>query len=368
MKILHRKLDVFFVFLFILIVLSCGRHENPVEHKAPTTASALVDAAILDELVTEINKGSYGEVHSVLIARDGTLAFERYFRGYNRERLHPLYSVTKSVMSALIGIGVDRQEIGGVDTNMLDFFQSYIGQIANLDSLKETVTLEHLLTMTAGFAWDEWTYPYDDPRNDISKMYVSGDWVKYVLDLPMSDVPGTNVVYNSGVSMLLSALLTNVTGQSAKEYASRNLFGRLDVTNWMWESPPYSTSTSIGGWGLHMRPVDMIAFGQLYLQLGRWNGEQIVSEDWVRKSTAPYGNLGEWYDYGYQWWRYSDRVIHEGLLETNDVFIAVGRGGQYIWVVPQYNTVVVSTAWNDNNGKSSSPMFMNYILPAVKGR
>jgi CubicO group peptidase (beta-lactamase class C family) len=303
-----------------------------------------------------------------LIDRNGTLVFERYFNGYVRDRLHPLYSVTKSVMSSLIGISIDRDEITGVDANMVAFFPEYHGEIDNLDSLKEEVTLEHLLSMTAGFEWDEWTYPYDDPRNDVTKMYVSRDWVKYVLDLPMSDVPGARVVYNSGASMLLSAILTHATGLTAKEYASQYLFGRLGITTWIWESPPYTPNMSIGGWGLHMRPVDMITFGRLYLQLGRWNDEQILSENWVWKSTEPYGRLSEWYEYGYQWWRYSDRVVDEGLLEINDVFIAVGRGGQYIWVVPQYNMVVASTAWNDNNGKSSAPMFMNYIIPAVRGR
>ncbi|UCG53084.1 MAG: serine hydrolase [Candidatus Latescibacterota bacterium] len=351
--------------LVVAGVCSCGRQDDTVAPPTNGTGFSLIDTTYLDSLLTAIENDVYGEVHSVLIHRRDSLVFEHYFNGYFRERLHPVYSVTKSVTSALIGIAIDRGEIADVDEEMLGFFPDH-GAIANLDSLKESITLKHLLTMTAGFEWDEWSLPYDHPENDVSRMYVSSDWVSYVLDLPMTDVPGTRFVYNSGVSMLLSAILTNVTGLSARDYAISHLFGRLGVTSWSWDPAPRNPGMSIGGWGLRLRPIDMVEFGRLYLQKGKWGEEQIVSREWVEFSTQPHATISDRTNYGYQWWMYSDFIVEEGLVEVNDIFIAVGRGGQYIWVVPQYELVVVSTAWNDNNGKSSSPMFFRYIIPAVQ--
>jgi CubicO group peptidase (beta-lactamase class C family) len=264
-----------------------------------------------------------------------------------------------------VGIAIDRGLITGIDEKMLNFFREYQG-IADLDSLKDSITLEHLLTMTAGFDWDEWDVPYGHPDNDIAAMYGSSDWVKYVLDLPVVDAPGTRFVYNSGVSMLLSAILTRATGISAADFARANLFADIGVSVWYWEAAPQNSGMSIGGWGLHLRPIDMLKFGRLFLQRGRWEDRQIVPESWVEAATSPHVVISRSNEYGYQWWVYSDEVVDDGHVKTNDIFIAVGRGNQYIWVVPHLDLVVVSTAWNDNNGKYSSPMFFRYIVPAVR--
>jgi CubicO group peptidase (beta-lactamase class C family) len=157
-----------------------------------------------------------------------------------------------------------------------------------------------------------------------------------------------------------------VTGLSAREYAAAHLFGPLGVASWSWESAPRNPGMSIGGWGLQLRPIDMVKFGRLYLNDGRWGDTQIVPASWVETSARAHASIDDRLDYGYQWWMYTDWIVDEGRVEENDIFIAVGRGGQYIWIVPQYDLVVVSTAWNDSNGKSSSPMFFRYIIPAVR--
>lgn len=351
--------------LIIVVVPSCdGEEVRLVDPPSRTGVDSLVDTSILDSLVTAIEDGVYGDVRSVLIHREDSLVFERYFGGYDREYLQPVYSVTKSVMSALIGIAIDHGDIGGVNERMLPFFSHY-PDIANMDPWKQAITVEHLLTMTAGFQWDEWSLPYTHPANSVNLMYVSNDWVKYTLDLPMVDAPGARFVYNSGVSMLLSAILTGAKGVSARDYATEHLFDRIGVTTWQWEPAPRNPGMSIGGWGLHLRPVDMVKFGLLYLHEGRWGDAQIVPREWVAASTQSQSVIDEWREYGYQWWTYSDRVVSEGLIDRNDVFRAVGRGGQYIWVVPHYDLVAVSTAWNDNNGESSHPMFFRYIIPSV---
>jgi CubicO group peptidase (beta-lactamase class C family) len=368
MRTLSRTLWApLFAATITVYVSACGVREGPLSTppKPARPDSALIDTTLLDSLVTAIESNVYGVVHSVLILREDSLVFERYFNGYHRERLQEVFSVTKSVTSTLIGIAVERGEIAGVDERILQFFPQY-PVIANLDSLKEDITLEHLLTMTAGLEWDEWSLPYTHPANDVNQMYVSTDWLKYVLDLPMTDSPGTRFVYNSGASMLLSAILTRATGLSARDYAAAHLWGRVGVTSWEWDPAPRNPGLSIGGWGLHLRPIDMLAFGRLYLHEGRWGDQQVVARAWVESSTRSHAVISEWYEYGYQWWTYSDRIVDEGLIGVNDISLAVGRGGQYIWVVPHYDLVVVSTAWNDNNGKYSSPMFFRYIIPAVR--
>lgn len=360
-------LSIVSVLVALASAFSCAGHSEPtaVHQESGAVDSTLIDYCFLDSLVAAVDGGEYGVVRSVLIERRNSLVFERYFNGYHRDTHQHVYSVTKSFTSALIGIAVGRGEIGPIDETIWRYFPQY-PNIENFDSRKNAITLEHLLTMTAGFEWDEWSLPYDHPDNDVTNMYRSGDWVKYTLDLPMADAPGSRFVYNSGVSMLLSAVLTHATGFSARRYAEEHLFEPLGITSWSWEAAPRNPGMSIGGWGLHLRPIDMVKFGRLYLQNGRWKGGQIVPQDWVESSTRPHAAISERNEYGYQWWMYSDWIVDEGLVEENDIFIAVGRGGQYIWVVPQYDLVVVSTAWNDNNGKASSPMFFRYIIPAVR--
>ena len=357
-------------FLWLIVIalgcfVFCDRNKSSVQSTSPYPAAKTqnMDGELLNELVTEIENGRYGEVHSLLILRNDSLVLEKYFNRYTREHFHPLYSVTKSFMSALIGISIHLGDIKSVNVNVLSYFPEY-KDIANMDSLKRAITLEHLLTMTAGFEWDEFTYPYTDPRNDVVKFYSSDDWIKYVLDLPMSDIPGTRVVYNSGVSMLLSAILTKASEFSASDFASMFLFNPIGITDWTWSSRP--NGMSIGGWGLHLRSVDMVRFGQLYLHEGDWQGKQVIPNEWVRASAQSHGRMNEWSDYGYQWWRYSNRMVTAGLMKTNDIYFAAGRGGQFIWVIPPYNMVVVSSAWNDNNGENSEPLLWEYILPAVK--
>ncbi len=250
---------------------------------------------------------------------------------------HYCNSVTKSFTSALIGIAIDQGKINGVDEKLLSFFPEY-NEIANLDERKESITLENVLTMSAGFTWDEWSTPYGHPENASTKMAGTSDWNKYVLDLPMNDNPGTKFVYNSGCTLLLSGIIANKTGQSAEEFAKENLFNALGITNWEWLTSPNEITNT--GWGLFLHPVNMAMFGYLYLKNGLLNGEQVVSEDWVNESTSNHID-----PYGYQWWMIPN-VFVETYPEADGAYYAIGYGGQYIFVLPNLNMVVVFTAEN----------------------
>jgi CubicO group peptidase (beta-lactamase class C family) len=304
--------------------------------------SAELDKKKLNILVEDIKEGNYGKIHSLIIIHNDSLALEKYFMGWTRHMLHPCFSVTKSFASALIGIAIKEGYIKGVDEKLLSFFPEY-GNITNLDERKKAITLENVLTMTAGLSWDE-TQPYFDecgnvnPENDYMKTSQSNDWIKHVLDLPMSHDPGTIHNYNSGGSHLLSKIITNKTGKTAEEFASENLFSALGITNWKWENDPNGLSNLCCG--LHLHPVNMAMFGYLYLKNGFLNGKQIVPKNWVKASTStkisiynPY--KGEvWINYGDQWW----------INKEATSFYASGAGGQYIYVMPSLNLIVVITA------------------------
>ncbi|MGE5812102.1 MAG: serine hydrolase domain-containing protein [Ignavibacteria bacterium] len=344
----EKILLIFLVNAFLFS--SCNKENNPV---------SAYDNEFLNELVSKIEAGQYGEVHSLLISQNDTIVFEEYFNGYSRQDRHPMYSVTKSFTSAVMGICMDKGDIDSTGMKVLDFFPEYRGSIANYDSLKEIITIEHLLTMTAGFTWDELSTSYNDPDNYVAGFVQSSDWIKYVLDLPMSYAPGRHTTYNSGVSHVLSGIISRASGRSSAQTALENIFTKLTFENWSWDSRP--GNISIGGWGLSIRPIDMVKFGQLYLHKGKWGNEQIISESWIEQSIKPFSQINYYCDYGYQWWRYGQ---NSGLKSTG-IFFAAGRGEQFIWVIPGYNAVAVCTGWNDNQSKLE-PVLWEYILPALE--
>jgi CubicO group peptidase (beta-lactamase class C family) len=337
-------------FLFIVSIISCKKDEIQV---SPRTA-------IFNDIITQIEKQRYGEVHSLIIAQDDSIIFEKYFHYYSREQKHPLYSVTKSFTSALVGICLAQGYIDSLDMGILEFFPEYLGTIDNYDTLKEKITIRNLLTMTGGFSWDEWTTSYNDPENDVIKLIQSNDWIKYVLDRPVSHTPGTFITYNSGGSHLLSGIITKATGEAARDFARDNLFSKLGIEDWSWENRP--GGISIGGWGLSLRPIDMIKFGQLYLKKGLWNNVQVIPENWIEESTMPHYQINHWCDYGYQWWRYGTNMSG---VNADGIFFASGRGEQFIWVIPDKNAVVVCTAWNDGQSKLEHILW-DYILKALE--
>jgi CubicO group peptidase (beta-lactamase class C family) len=296
-----------------------------------------LDEERLAELVNLIEAGGFGNMHSLIIIHNDSLILEEYFMGWTRHMRHSCFSATKSLTSALIGIVIDQGKLNGVDEKLLSFFPEY-DDVANLDARKESITLKNVLTMSAGFTWDEWSTPYGSSENDSDKMRQSSDWIKYVLDLPISDNPGTKFVYNTGCTLLLSGIIANKTGQSAEEFAKENLLNALGITNWEWLTGPNEITNT--GWGLFLHPVNMAMFGYLYLKNGLLNGEQVVSEDWVNESTSNHID-----PYGYQWWMMPNALV-EVYPEAESAYYAVGYGGQYIFVLPNLNMVVVFTAEN----------------------
>lgn len=292
---------------------------------------------ILKELVVEIENGKYGEVHSVLIQVDGELVFERYFHGYGRDTLHSIASVNKSLLSASIGIAIDQGKIKNIETKVLDFFPEYT-DIINLDDRKKNIALKDLLTMSSGLSWERDSVDMPDLIN-------SDDWIKYMLDLPMDFDPGTTFKYCTGHRTLLDGILQKTTKLNAKDFALKYILNPLDITDYYWKTyEPHHIA--ISGVDFRFRPIDLIKFGQLYLNEGIWKNRQLISKEWIKLSTSSHIKANDMRNYGFQWWLPSENHLLNSLVKKNDIFYASGADGQYIWIVPHLNLVAVSTASN----------------------
>jgi CubicO group peptidase (beta-lactamase class C family) len=332
-----------------------------------------LDTNLLAELFGRINGHAYKNIHSVLIVKNGKLAVEEYFPGqdsfgqyqtFTQDTLHEMHSATKSVNSILVGIAIDQHWIRGVDEKVSNFFPEYSDIFTNKE--KDAIRLKDLLSMTAGLSWDEATYPYTDPRNDAVRMTGKADFFRYVLEKPMAAPPGTRFVYNSGLSLMLGEIIHKASGLRADQFAGRHLFEPLGITNYYWQKAPNGVVNTLGG--LLLRPRDMAKIGYLFLNGGRWQGKQIVSQKWVEASTRRQVGAGQLPascladGYGYQWWLSSFHVA--GRVVGS--FSARGRGGQFIIVFPTLQIVAVFTGWNDNDLMDQPlDMLQRYILPAA---
>ena len=280
---------------------------------------------------------------SMLVIRSGELVLEQYFGSGGPEVRSEIYSCTKSFIATLIGIAVDQGVLPGTDARVLDYFPGRT--FSNPDPRKDTMTLEDLLTMTAGLDWTE-----GDPA--IYALYGSPDWSQFMLDRPMLEDPGTRFNYCSGCSHLLSAILEEAAGMSTLDYARQVLFEPIGISHPEWQRD--SQGVPIGGWGLQLTPREMARLGYLYLRGGVWEERQIVSREWVEAASTPYVEAEDKLSYGYQWW----------VRPSMHGYAAIGRGGQMIAVVPEKDLVVVFTSL----GGDSEALFQlieEFILPAT---
>lgn len=283
-------------------------------------------------------------IHSLTIVRNGHVVLDAYFWPFQDGQFHDLASVTKSVTSTLAGIAIGKHELE-LRQPLISVFDQR--RIANLDERKERVTIEHLLTMTSGL-----DCYVNSGEITLSQMRGSSDWTQFMLDLPMRDEPGSHFEYCSGGMHLLSSAIMKATGLSALDFARRELFSPLGISNVAWPADGHGVSY---GWGdLHLEPLDMAKLGYLWLNNGRWEDRQIVPEEWMRAAVQaqPQPARND-QNYGYGLWIYPDR--------QPPLFEAEGRGGQRISVTPEKNVVVVFTGGEFEPGDIGA-----FILRAIK--
>jgi len=291
---------------------------------------------------------------SLLIIRHGELVYEKYFRLILKpERTVNIYSVTKSVLSALVGIAMDQGLLDSLDHKVIEYFPEYF--YPQTDPRMAQVTLRNLLTMSTGSSCFQ--------NGAIEPEWMNSDnWVEAAINLEFINQPGTGFTYCTANTQLLSAILTKLTGESLLDYAQRNLFTPLGIpaSHWNWAVDDHGYA--IGGFAMNLRPRDMARFGYLYLNQGYWDGQQIISPEWIRQSTSSQIHTGRGSDYGYLWW------IHPRPDQPS--FEAAGSGGQSIYVVPSLDLVVVVTGGGPGSGalEDPGPIIYEWIMKAVTDR
>jgi CubicO group peptidase (beta-lactamase class C family) len=299
-----------------------------------------IDTVKIEALTRQmISEDRFVNVLSMAIVRNGKLVHEAYSPYCQRNTLHVLASITKSVSSTLIGIAIDKGLIESVDARVIDLLPEYAGAVT--DPRFEQITVEHLMTMTSGLEWFEHGSSYNDPRNSEYRMVESEDWVRFVLSRPVADPPGERFLYNTGGIHMLSAIIKSTTGQYANEFAEEHLFHPMGIRAYQWNRDPRGypcTGGTDGGVGLRTR--DLAKFGWLFLHDGTWKGKQIVSPQWIEQATRRHQQFpgGRSY-YGYNWFPGSKEV--EG--KRYEYVASFGFGGQIMFLVPQLDLIVVFT-------------------------
>jgi CubicO group peptidase (beta-lactamase class C family) len=385
------------LFVFLILLPSCNKssigpepEKGYVYHVPDQTGDGWVTASATDvgmrtaPLVTLMNDLSHQtshNVHGIIVITNGKLVFEEYFSGeemditehtvkyirkqFDRNTPHFLASASKSVTSLLIGISLKKGLLSGIDENMFSFFPEH----ANLATTqKNNITISHMLTMSTGIPWNE-GYPFDDPRNDLVAMVGSQDPIGFVLAKPLVASPGAQFIYNSGTTNLLGDVVRRTSGHSLGDFADQYLFAPLGITFHTWVGCALQTDVTLASSGLYLTPRDMAKIGQLCLQRGIWNGSQIISEDWMNESSAPHIQIPPSQNpmpqlitgYGYLWWT--------GSFSTGNtrVYFAAGFGGQYIFVFPTSDLVVVMTggAYRTQQYDEFFNIVNNYILQSL---
>lgn len=320
----------------------------------------MIDKKLTSNLHTII-LNEYENTEGIVILEAGQIVFEEYFGNSNSKSKIHIASVTKSILSALIGIAIEKGYIKSAEETVMEYFPEYTSISSN--GVREKVTIQNLLTMTAPYSFNDWSEP-------LEAFCTSPDWIEFALQEMGQNGEIGAFKYSTASAHLLSAILTRVTGTSTREFANKFLFTQIGIDSINeypmssygyddlfgkrvkgWVHDPNNITT--GGWGLTLTVREMARFGQLYLNNGFWNGKQIIPQDWIAKSTAP--NLNH---YGYMWWLFENHGL--------DAFAAMGDGGNTICCVPQKKLVVAIASHFIPNPKDRWLLVKDHILPAIR--
>ena len=355
-----------------------------------TPASVGLDETVLAALDSDLASGKYSLVDSFQVFRCGAEVYDRKYRHdyaklywkeartkgplnarlsgrynyfdpawhpyYHGTELHTMQSISKTVTSAIIGVAITRGDFkAGLHTPVLSYFD--VAKVKNVDDRKRRMTLQDVLTMTAGLEWTE-DVPYDDPRSDSSLMEATDDWVQYVIDKPMAEEPGAVFNYSSGATELLAYIFQKETGQDIDAYGEKYLFAPLGIKHY-WKRTYLGVVDSEGG--LYLNGADLAKIGYLYLNDGVWDGKRLISEEWVRQSLTPAIDTGwQGLKYGFKWWLQPSKDGKEYIWH------GIGFGGQRLMVFPSERLIATFTGWDILKDPEVDSELANRLLPAVR--
>ncbi len=351
-----KRVSVFALALVTIGVVGCGSADvNMVDGRIPRAeASQALDTAF--DTYLEAVKAAGQDLHSIMIVKDGRVVKEQWLSEGAPDKLHILNSVSKTFTATAVGFAIAEGKLSLSD-KVVDIFPDKLPAEVS-DNLKK-VEVRHLLTMSAGH----------DTEPSRRSMPEGADWVEAFLAHPFVHEPGTFFWYNSMGTYMLSAIVQKVTGEKVIDYLTPRLFEPLAIEGATWQESPQGINT--GGWGLYLKTEDLAKMGQLILQGGRWNGEQLISSEWIAEATTkhidcrPAGMRPEqitfkpedsdWLQgYCYQMWR-----CRHGAVRAD------GANGQYIIVMPEQNAVIAMTA-NISDMQGEINLVWEHLLPALQ--
>jgi len=361
------------VFVIATLAFSQENHFHPADKQDgwPTAeaTSASLDVTRLQALEAAVASGEFKKIGSVLIARRGKLVYEAYFDG-NASTPRDVRSASKTITSMLVGIAIDKKLVPSVQATVLPYFRDKL-PLQNPDPRKEKITVEDFLTMSSLLECDDWN---GFSRGNEERMYITEDWVKFTLDLPIKgfapwatkpqDSPyGRSFSYCTAGVTTLGALLERAAKTKLPDFAMDNLFAPLGIKNATWQ---YSQlGLALGGGGLRLSSRDYLKLAQLCLNGGRWNGRQLVSEQWVKTSLQPHIEIDDSTLYGYLWWLKKFPALGRQV----SVQFMSGNGGNKVALIPELDLVVVITSTNYNTRgmhEQTEKILTDYVLEAVR--
>jgi len=314
-----------FVFFLSLLTDSCRKEENTI--RFPLAAEHNMDEEILVRAFDNIQQ--VGGIASLVVCRDGIIVAEDYYNGYRSDSIKTVMSVTKTVTSMLVGLALEMGYIEDIN----DPISKYLTGIVTFpDTVKANITIRQMLMMTFGHAWNG-----TKPESLYNTYAAMADHLQYIIDLPLVYTPGTVFNYSDGASHLLSVIIKEATGNNTLDFAMECLFLPMGITNVSWSEDDRGYPN--GAAGLRISPHDMVKIGNLILDLGRHNGMQVVPESWITEMTTPQistnNDIPYGPEYGYQIW-----VNTSG---EHQYYFAMGWGGQFIFIVPDWRLVVTAS-------------------------
>ena len=316
--------------------------------------SQSIDTTLIYKLFNQL-KNKENKIHSVLLVKNNQIIVEEYLNGQISTQKHDLRSTTKSITSILMGIAIDK----GFIENINDPISKYLKNLyptKNLDERKKKITIKHLLTMSTGLDCNDWD---KKSKGQEDKIYKKNNWLQYFLNLPMVNEPGNVSNYCTMGQVLATEIISQTSDMTIDKFAEKYLFNPLYINNVNWG---HTSKKEIipSGKRLYMTSRDMAKIGQLILNNGKWNDEQVVSEKWIAESTTQKTKITG-IDYGYLWWNIPFKVNEKIFVSK----IATGNGGQYIMVLPELDMVAVFTggAYNSQEDKLPFAIIMDIFLP-----
>jgi CubicO group peptidase (beta-lactamase class C family) len=386
---------ILFIPLFLLLNCSCekefssqwiyGSPENINDGiEVSTLEEVHLDANLIAQAIGRIKNGKYGEVHSMLIYKDEKLVLEEYFPGHrykwdapnhhgewifwDKSTLHGVKSASKSITSLCIGIAIEHGFIESAHQSIFDFLPDH--QHLKKDG-KGNISIEHLLTMTSGLEWDEWSAPLSSGDNDcVGIWYQEKDPVTFILERSLINEPGSSFTYSGGNMIVLGEIIRNASNLDIEEFSQEYLFKPLAIDSSFW-AIRFNNGVIEAGGSLEITPRDMIKIGATCLANGEWNGKQMISTQWIEKIATEFqdnqginipGVASGKQGYSYSWW--TKDYNHNG--DNYNMFDAGGWGGQNIMVIPDLKTVVVFTGGNYTSTAKPHEILDRFIIPAIQ--